>query len=153
MRLGDERVTLVKTTNVKFKCIFFFLFLALRIRTLRMGGVGRGGRRCDLCAIKAWSARSSAGARGEHRLLCPPPQPLGVAQHQLEVARRLALSLAARGPRAREGPRQLEQRLQTCRRDVGAEVEAGGCRLGGGGMDAGRGALLRSEEASGLVRG
>ena len=56
------------------------------------------------------------------------------------------------GPVFDRGPRQLEQRLQTCRGKVGAEVEAGGGRLRGGGVDARRGALLRSEEAGGLVR-
>ena len=55
-----------------------------------------------------------------------------------------------RGSRAREGPRQLEQRLQAGSREVRAEVEAGGCRLCGGGVDARRGALLRGEEAGRL---
>ena len=47
----------------------------------------------------------------EHRLLRPVPQPLGVAPHGLLVARRLALSLAACGPRACEGPRLYAENI------------------------------------------
>ena len=64
------------------------------------------------------------------------------------------LSLAVRGPRARERPRQLEQRLQTCSRLLGAELEAGGSWMPAAGCAAaawtlrcGRGALLWSQES------